>query len=49
MLMLTCKHSSTGPSSDTSLVHALKGLHYVLIIDAGLARLVELVSEDIEH
>lgn len=49
MLPLTRKQGGTSPAPYASLVHALKSIHYVLIIDPCLAGLVQLIGKDVEH
>ena len=49
LLVQTCKHSHTSPASHTPAIHPLKRFYYVLVINASLASLIELVGEDIQH
>src|SRR4051812_36447559 len=45
----TSQHSSASPSTSTQFVHPLQRGKAVVCIDTCLARLVELVGEDVQH
>lgn len=45
----TSQHSGTCPSTSAKLVHPLQCREAVISVDTCLARLVELIREDIQH
>lgn len=45
----TSQHGSASPSASTQLVHPLQRGKAVVCIDTRLARLIELVGEDVQH
>ena len=49
MYWLTSEHGGTCPTSYASLIHPLKSVHYVLVVDTCLTGFVEFVGEDVEH
>jgi hypothetical protein len=46
---LTSKHGSACPTTNAQLVHPFQGCKAVASVDTGLASLVQLIGEDVQH
>jgi hypothetical protein len=46
---LTSKHGSARPTTNAKLVHSFQSCKAIAGIDTGLASLVELIGEDVQH
>jgi hypothetical protein len=47
--MLTSKHGSARPATNTELVHAFESSKAIVGIDTRLSSLIQLISEDVQH